>query len=101
NDADSITELEKLLSRFRCSQIATVLPEQQADFMLSREINGLAQLALAPARPEAFDDLILKTQLPRQLRKVLYLVKRILATVQILPHSAPRLEPFGLDSRWE
>src|SRR5262249_27255377 len=96
---DALAEVEELFARFRRPQVAAVLPEEQSDFLLSREINRSAHLRLAPTRPEALDDLVLKSQLPGQLRKVLHLFQCVLAAIEVFPARAPWLQPLGLDAR--
>src|SRR5437867_2933292 len=56
----------------------------------------LSHLGFSPSLPETFYDVVFKTEFASQIGKVLHLLQRVLATIQIFPYSATRPDPSSL-----
>src|SRR5256885_11852348 len=64
----------------------TALFRSEADAALLAIFHHLPELGVAPARPEAFDHVVLEAQFARQAAEFLHALERVGAAVEVLPH---------------
>src|SRR6266550_1627256 len=75
-----------------------MLPDYQAHALLLRFIDDAFQLRVAPAVPEAFDDLVFESQLAGQLAEISDAFERVFPAIDVAPDGAPALAPVDVDA---
>ena len=101
NDSQAVKPREKLRARSRGTQFPGVAPEPETHALLPRVIHQFADLVIAPSRPEALNDVILKAQLPGQTREFLHALEGVGAAIEVFPDSPAGLDPPGVDALWK
>ena len=85
--------VEELAPRLGRAQVLAVLPQPDADAVAARVLDHVAELLVAPALPEALDDVVFEPELAGPAVERFHLRRRVWAAVEVFPHGPAGLDP--------
>src|SRR5687767_2848774 len=84
---------EKCVLLFGRPQFTRMPPEPQADLALFGISRQLANLLVTPARPEAFNHMMLEPEFSRPTAEILHVLERIRSAIEVFPDGAAGANP--------
>src|SRR5262249_36855245 len=100
-DSEVVQHLEKFLAILRRAKVLAMLPEPDADALLSRIIHHFFSFLRCPLAPKSLDHVVLKSELCGHTSKLLHAGHAFRTSIQVAPHGAPRLYPRSAGSLGE